>query len=124
MQKKISLFILKNIFGWLWGFVSFMYLQHHQHIVIIVWMFQNAWICNSFNLYISFRKILFSHLFWLDSHLFCQSDFKQNKFECMGSSHALRGSQNHGVTKSDRQKRCESNQKRCENRIFLLLLIF
>jgi hypothetical protein len=45
---------------------------------------------------------------------FCRrSDFKQNKFECMKSSHALRGSRNHGVTKSDRW------QKRCENRIFL-----
>jgi len=34
---------------------------------------------------------------------FCRrSDFKQNKFECMRSSHALRGSRNHGVTKSDR----------------------
>jgi len=65
-----------------------------------------------------FWKILFSHLFWLDSHLFCRSNFKQNKFECMRSSHALRGSQNHGVTKSDRQKWCESSQKRCENRIF------
>jgi hypothetical protein len=30
-----------------------------------------------------FKKILFSHLFWLDSHLFCRSDFKQNKFECV-----------------------------------------
>jgi len=47
-----------------------------------------------------FRKILFSHLFWLDSHLFCRSDFKQNKFECMRSSRALRGSQNHGVTQN------------------------
>jgi hypothetical protein len=37
----------------------------------------------------------------------------------MRSSHALRDSQNHGVTKSDQQKRCESSQKRCENRIFL-----
>ncbi len=62
------------------------------------------------------RKILFSHLFWLDSHFFCRSDFKQNKFECMRSSHALRGSRNHGVTKSDRQKRCE-------NRIFHRFLL-
>ena len=30
-----------------------------------------------------FWKILFSHLFWLDSHLFCRSDFKQIKFECV-----------------------------------------
>ncbi len=29
------------------------------------------------------RKILFSHLFWLDSHLFYRSDCKQNKFECV-----------------------------------------
>jgi len=28
---------------------------------------------------VSAWKILFSHLFWLDSHLFCRSDFKQNK---------------------------------------------
>ena len=32
-------------------------------------------------------KIPFSHLFWLDSHIFCRSDFKQNKFECDFSSY-------------------------------------
>jgi hypothetical protein len=41
----------------------------------------------------------------------------------MRSSHALRGSRNHGVTKSDRQKKCESSQKRCENRIFLKIFV-
>jgi hypothetical protein len=30
----------------------------------------------------------------------------------MRSSHALCGSRNHGVTKSDRQKRCVSSQKK------------
>ncbi len=75
--------------AWIWGFHQFLYFALPKN-----------------------RKILFSHLF-------CRFDFKQNKFECMRSSHALRGSRNHGVTKSDRQKRCESSQKRCENRIFL-----
>jgi hypothetical protein len=68
-----------------------------------------------------FRKILFSHLFWLDSHLFCRSDFVTPWFREPCSAWLLLMHSNLFCLKSDRQKRCESSQKRCENRIFLFL---
>ena len=33
--------------------------------------------------YVYLGKFYFHTFFWLDSHLFCRSDFKQNKFECV-----------------------------------------
>ena len=30
-----------------------------------------------------YKKIIFSHLFWLDSHLLGWSDYKHNEFECV-----------------------------------------
>jgi len=69
-----------------------------------------------------FRKILFSHLFWLDSHFFCRSDFVTPWFREPRSAWLLLMHSNLFCLKSDRQKRCESSQKRCENRIFLSLI--
>ncbi len=59
-----------------------------------------------------YRKILFSHLFWLDSHLFCRSNFKLHGFtvhEIMGSALS---SLHLFCLKSDGKKRCESSQKK------------
>jgi hypothetical protein len=64
-----------------------------------------------------FRKILFSHLF-------CRSDFVTPWFHEPRSAWLLLMHSNLFCLKSDRQKRCESSQKRCENRIFLYLFIY
>jgi hypothetical protein len=74
-------------------------------------------------MHIFFGKILFSHLSWIDSHLFFRSNFKLHGFtvhEIMGSALS---SLHLFYLKSDRQKRCESSQKRCENRIFLFFTL-
>ncbi len=65
-------------------------------------MFASEWLSETKN-----RKILFSHLFWLDSHLFC----------------ACLDGEDHSFLFIAVQKRCESSQKRCENRIFLKILV-
>jgi len=46
------------------------------------WLFY-WWLLMIILLMVILMKIIFSHLFWLDSQFFCRSDFKQNKFECV-----------------------------------------